>query len=49
MQICTAIDMLEWLYSGLSLKGDFLERALSRKDTPLERTQILGNKYYECM
>ncbi len=30
-------------YSGPSLKGH------SRKDTPLQRMQIFGSKYCECM
>ncbi len=31
------------MYSGPSLKGHS-----NREDTPLERTQIFGSKYYEC-
>ncbi len=43
LSVTVILERSHMVYSGPSLKGH------SREDPPLERTQILGSKYYECM
>ena len=40
--LVTCLSKQQSIYSS-PLKGH------SREDTPLERTQIIGNQYHECM